>query len=67
MIESSRFESRQERRENFLRQGQLSVLTLSVSVPFPCYRIPVILSNIHVAGYISTNIHPTYVASNSNT
>ena len=34
------FESRQERRENFLLQGQLSVLTLiSVSVPAPCYRI----------------------------
>ena len=34
------FESRQERRENFLLQGQLSVLTLiSVSVPPPCYRI----------------------------
>ena len=29
-----------ERRENFLLQGQLSVLTLiSVSVPAPCYRI----------------------------
>ena len=33
------FESLQERRENFLLQGQLSVLTLiSVSVPPPCYR-----------------------------
>ena len=33
------FESRQERRKNFLLQGQLSVLTLiSVSVPPPCYR-----------------------------
>ena len=33
------FESRQERRENFLLRGQLSVLTLiSVSVPPPCYR-----------------------------
>ena len=32
-------ESRQERRENFLLQGQLSVLTLIwVSVPPPCYR-----------------------------
>ena len=32
------FESLQERRENFLLQGQLSVLTLiSVSVPSPCY------------------------------
>ena len=34
-----RFESLQERRENFLLQGRLSVLTLiSVSVPPPCYR-----------------------------
>ena len=33
------FESRQERRENFLLQGHLSVLTvISVSVPPPCYR-----------------------------
>ena len=33
------FESRQDRRENFLLQGQLSVRTLiSVSVPPPCYR-----------------------------
>ena len=33
------FESRQELREKFLLQGQLSVLTLvSVSVPPPCYR-----------------------------
>ena len=33
------FESRQERRENFLFQSQLSVLTLiSVSVPPRCYR-----------------------------
>ena len=33
------FDSLQERRENFLLQGQLSVLTLiSVSVPTPCYR-----------------------------
>ena len=33
------FESRQEQWENFLFQGQLSVLTLiSVSVPPPCYR-----------------------------
>ena len=33
------FESLQERRENFLLQGLLSVLTLlSVSVPPPCYR-----------------------------
>ena len=35
------FESLQERRENFLLQGQLSVLTLiSVSAPPPCYRSP---------------------------
>ena len=41
------FESWQERRENFLLRGQLSVLTLiSVSVPPPCYR--------HCT-------HPTYV------
>ena len=33
------FESLLERRENFLLQGQLSVLPLiSVSVPPPCYR-----------------------------
>ena len=33
------FESLLERRENFLLQGQLSVLTpISVSVPPPCYR-----------------------------
>ena len=33
------FESLQERRENFLLQGRLSVLILiSVSVPPPCYR-----------------------------
>ena len=41
MIESKGrgFESRQERRDNFLLQGQLSVLTfISVSVPPPCYR-----------------------------
>ena len=32
------FESLQERRENFLLRGQLSVLTLiSVSIPPPCY------------------------------
>ena len=33
------FESLQELRENFLLQGQLSLLSLiSVSVPSPCYR-----------------------------
>ena len=33
------FKSMQERQENFLLQGRLSVLTLiSVSVPPPCYR-----------------------------
>ena len=43
-----------ERRENFILQGQLSVLTLiSVSVPPPCYRsstykIPVILPKVQV-------------------
>ena len=49
-------ESRQERRDNFLLQGQLSVLTLiSVSVPPPCYRsstwkITVGLRKVQVAG-----------------
>ena len=48
-LKGRRFESLQERWENFLLQGQLSLLTLiSVSVPPPCYRsitetIPVIL------------------------
>ena len=38
-LKGHRFESLQERRENFLLQGQLSVLTLiSVSIPPPCYR-----------------------------
>ena len=43
--------------ENYLLQGQLSVLTLiSVSVPARCYRsstqkIPVILPKVHVVGY----------------
>ena len=38
-LKGLRFESRQERRENFLLHSQLSVLTLiSVSVPPPCYR-----------------------------
>ena len=51
------FESLLERRENFLLQGRLSVLTLiSVSVPPPCYhsstyKIPVILPKVQVAGY----------------
>ena len=46
------FESLQEREENFLLHGRLSVLTLiSVSVPPPCYRsstykIPVILPKV---------------------
>ena len=50
------FESLQQQ-ENFLFQGWLSVLTLVlISVPPPCYRsstykIPVILSEVHVAGY----------------
>ena len=49
--------TRQERREDFLLQGHLSVLTLiSVSVPPPCYgsstqKIPVILLKVQVAGY----------------
>ena len=38
-LKGHRFESPQERQENFLLQGQLSVLTLnSVSVSCPCYR-----------------------------
>ena len=51
------FESLQERWENCLLQGQLSVLTLiSVSVPPPCYlsstqKTPVILPKVEVAGY----------------
>ena len=50
------FESRQERRENFLLQSQLGVLTLySVSVPPLCYRsgaskTPVILPKVQVTG-----------------
>ena len=58
-------ESLLERRENFLLQGRLSVLTLiSVSVPPTCYcgngyrvttvarkKIPVILPKVQVAGY----------------
>jgi len=51
------FESRQERREHFLLQGQLSVPPLiSVCVPSPCYRsstykFPVILPKVQAAGY----------------
>ena len=51
------FESLQERRENCLLQGRLSVLILiSVSVPPLSYRsstkkIPVILPKVQVAGY----------------
>ena len=51
------FKSLQGRWENFLLQGQLSVLTLiSVSFPPPFYRsstfkIPVILPKVQVAGY----------------
>ena len=51
-LKSHGFESLQERRENFLLQGRLSVLTLvSVSVPTLCYRsstykIPVILPKV---------------------
>ena len=50
------FESRQERRENFLVQSQLCVLTLySVSASTPCYgsgtlKTPVILPKVQVAG-----------------
>ena len=66
-LKGRRFESQQERRENFLLQGQLPVLSLvSVSVP-SCYRsstwkIPVILPKVQVAGYSWTRMHPTYVA-----
>ena len=50
------FESLLERRENFLLQGRLSVLTLiSVSVPPPCYH-----SRWQVTA--KTRIHLTYVA-----
>ena len=61
------FESLQERRENFLVQGQFSVLTLiSVSVPSRCYRstrgartqtlsLSLSLSLSH------THIHPCYI------
>ena len=55
-LKSCGFESRQEQRENFLLQGQISVLTLiSVSVPLPCYcsntqKIPVILP-VHLPWY----------------
>ena len=39
LLKGRGFESLLERRENFLLQGRLSVLTLiSVSVPPPCYR-----------------------------
>ena len=39
LLKGSGFRSLLERRENFLLQGQLSVLTLiSVSVPPPCYH-----------------------------
>ena len=61
------FKSLLEWWENFLLQGQLSVLTLiSVSVPPPCYRSstqksPVILPKVQVAGYSETRIHLTYV------
>ena len=50
----------QERQDNFLLQGPLSVLTLtSVSVPLPCYscspkkkrKKKVILPKVQVAGY----------------
>ena len=38
-LKGCRFESLLEWRENFLLQGQLSVLTLiSVSIPPPCYH-----------------------------
>ena len=49
--------SKRERRENFLLQSQLCVLTLYlVSVPPPCYgsgtlKTPVILPKVQVAGH----------------
>ena len=55
-----------ERRENFLLQGRLSVLTLiSVSVPprvttVARKKIPVILPKVQVAGY-SYDTHTPYV------
>ena len=51
------FQSPQERRENFLLQGQLFVMALiSVSIPPPFYRnstnkIQVILPKVQLAGY----------------
>ena len=56
-LKGRRFESLLERQENFLLQGQLSVLTLiSVSVPphvtaTALKKIPVTLPEVQVAGY----------------
>ena len=66
-LKGLRFESRQERRENFLLHGQFSVLTLiSVSVLHLCYRsntekIPVILSKVQVAARLQLNTHALYI------
>ena len=62
------FEPRQKRRENFLLQGRLSVLTLiSVSVPHPCYRSSTrVKTHGHSAksegDRLQLNIHAPYVA-----
>ena len=54
--------SKRERRENFLLQSQLCVLTLYlVSVPPPCYgsgtlKTPVILPKVQVAGHTYTRM-----------
>ena len=59
------FKSLQERRENFLLQGRLSVLTLiSVSVPPPCYHRHVKdpgHSAKSAGGRLQLNTHTPYV------
>ena len=61
------FESLQERLENFLLQGQHSVLTLiSVSVPPPCYRnrrkrSRSFCKKVQVAARLQLNTHAPYV------
>ena len=55
------FESPQERGENFLLQGQLSVLTLiSVFVPPPCYRSSTSFGK-NAGGRLQLNTHAPYV------
>ena len=55
-LKGRRFESRQERRENYPLQGQFSVPTLiSVSVPPPCYR------SHFEGGRLQVNTHAAYV------